>query len=53
MLSGDLARMLVSQFSANWDRFKQFTLKADMSDAGQSSALGRFGIDLAQQYVPF
>lgn len=46
MLSYDLARILVSEFAANWEQFKQFVLKADMADAGNSSALEHMGIDL-------
>lgn len=45
-LSYDLARILVSQFAADWDRFRQFALDADLTDAGSSSANENLGIDL-------
>ncbi len=46
MLSYDLARILVNEFAADWEPFKQFALKADMSDAGYSSALEHLDVDL-------
>lgn len=46
MLSYDLARILVSEFAADWESFRRFTLNADISDAGFSSALEHLNIDL-------
>lgn len=46
MLSYDLARILVSEFAAEWDSFKPFALQADLADAGQSAAAEHLGVDL-------
>jgi hypothetical protein len=46
MLSYDLARILVSEFASEWERFTQFALMADMADAGHSSAMTHLGVDL-------
>lgn len=46
MLSYDLARILVSEFAADWEPFKQFALNADLADAGGSAAREHLGIDL-------
>lgn len=46
MLSYDLARILVSEFAADWHAFRRFTLKADTSDAGHAAALEHLNIDL-------
>jgi hypothetical protein len=46
MLSYDLARILVSEFAADWESFRRFALNADMSDAGYSSALEHLSVDL-------
>jgi hypothetical protein len=46
MLSYDLARILVDEFAEDWEKFKQFTLAADLSDAGTSAAEKHLGIDL-------
>lgn len=45
-LSYDLARILVSQFSADWEQFRDFALAADFSDSAASSAVRNLGIDL-------
>jgi len=45
-LSYDLARVLVSQFATDWDRFRQFALAADLADGAASSARQNLGIDL-------
>lgn len=45
-LSYDLARILVSQFAADWDRFRQFVLAAELDDAAASAAYEHLGIDL-------
>ena len=45
-LSYDLARILVSQFATEWDRFRQFTVSADLADAASSSAREHLGIEL-------
>ncbi|MBP6902271.1 MAG: hypothetical protein KBC73_19435 [Burkholderiaceae bacterium] len=46
MLSYDLARILVSEFATDWEPFREFALKADLSDAGHASASEHLGIDL-------
>jgi hypothetical protein len=45
-LSYDLARVLVSQFAAEWKQFRQFALAADVADGAASSAKQHLGIDL-------
>jgi hypothetical protein len=45
-LSYDLARILVSQFASDWDRFRRFALMADLADGAASSAKEHLGIDL-------
>lgn len=45
-LSYDLARVLVSQFGADWDRFRTFALAANLADGGASAARDYLGIDL-------
>jgi hypothetical protein len=45
-LSYDLARILVSQFGADWDRFRTFALAANLADGGASAAREHLGIDL-------
>jgi hypothetical protein len=45
-LSYDLARVLVSQFASDWDRFRTFALAANLADGGASSAREHLGIDL-------
>lgn len=46
MLSYDLGRILVSQFSADWERFRAFVLAADLNDAGAAAAREHLGVDL-------
>lgn len=45
-LSYDLARILVSQFAADWDRFRQFANAADLADGAASSARDHLNVDL-------
>jgi hypothetical protein len=45
-LSYDLARILVEQFSTDWDSFKSFVLAADARDAGAEAASLHLGVDL-------
>ena len=45
-LSYDLARILVEQFSADWDSFKSFVLAAHAGDAGAEAASLYLGVDL-------
>lgn len=45
-LSYDLAKILVSQFAADWEPFRQFVLAADLSDGAAASAKRHLGIDL-------
>jgi hypothetical protein len=45
-LSYDLARILVEQFSTDWESFKLFVLAADASDAGAEAASLHLGVDL-------
>lgn len=46
MLSYDLARILVSQLSADWSRFRSFVLSANLADAGAAAAAEHLQIDL-------
>ena len=46
MLSYDLARILVAQFSSTWATFRAFVRDANMSDAGASAAREHLGHDL-------
>ena len=45
-LSYDLARIIVSQFAADWDRFRPFVLSADVEDGGAVAAGEHLGIQL-------
>lgn len=45
-LSYDLARIMVSQFAATWDRFRPFVLSANVEDGGASAAAQHLGVDL-------
>jgi len=45
-LSYDLARILVAQFSSDWQSFRAFALDADLADAGESAARSHLGIGL-------
>ena len=45
-LSYDLARILVGQFSTDWERFKFFVLAAHHGDAGAKAASVHLGVDL-------
>lgn len=46
MLSYDLARILVSHFSAQWESFREFVLSADLRDAGFAAAHDHLQVDL-------
>jgi hypothetical protein len=45
-LSYDLARILVAQFAADWERFSRFALSADLQDGGAAAARQHLQIDL-------
>ncbi|MFP8833395.1 hypothetical protein ACLIJR_03900 [Hydrogenophaga sp. XSHU_21] len=45
-LSYDLARIIVSQFSAEWDRFRLFALSANVEDGGASAAAQHLDVQL-------
>lgn len=46
MLSYDLARILVAQFSGEWKTFESFVLAASYEDSGQASAAEHLAVDL-------
>jgi hypothetical protein len=46
MLSYDLARILVSQFSVDWQGFRSFVLNANLLDAGAEAAAEHLHMDL-------
>lgn len=46
MLSYDLARILVSQLSADWQSFRSFVLSANLIDAGATAAAEHLHLDL-------
>lgn len=46
MLSYDLARILVSQLSADWPSFRSFVLSANIADAGAAAAMEHLDLDL-------
>lgn len=46
MLSYDLARILVAQFSSEWEKFRSFVLAADLGDAGAAAAREHLGFEL-------
>lgn len=46
-LSYDLARILVSQLAADWERFRPFVLAADGADGGDAAAREHLGVPLA------
>lgn len=46
MLSYDLAKIFISNFSTNWDQFKAFVLAANADDAGKSAAAQYLGVSL-------
>jgi hypothetical protein len=45
-LSYDLARILVAQFAADWPRFRDFVLAAELQDAGGAAAHAHLQLDL-------
>jgi hypothetical protein len=47
-LSYDLARIIVSHFGADWDRFRPFVLSATVEDAGASAAAQHLGVQLGE-----
>lgn len=46
MLSYDLARIIVEQFSKDWETFRRFVLAANAADAGAAAAREFLGVDL-------
>lgn len=46
LLSYDLARILVEQFSHDWESFKPFVQQAQLADAGHEAATTLLGVDL-------
>lgn len=46
MLSYDLAKILVSHFARDWERFRAFVLAANADDAGHAAATAHLGISL-------
>ena len=46
MLSYDLARILVEQFSSPWESFRAFVLAANLADAGACAARQQLDVDL-------
>ncbi|QTN29427.1 hypothetical protein HZ993_06290 [Rhodoferax sp. AJA081-3] len=46
MLSYDLARIVVAQLGADWERFRSFVLAADLGDAGAAAAEEHLGMAL-------
>ena len=46
MLSYDLARILVSQLSADWQSFREFVLNANFLDAGAAAATEYLQLEL-------
>lgn len=46
LLSYELARILVEQFSRHWESFKPFVLQARLADAGQEAAAAVLNVDL-------
>ena len=46
LLSYDLARIIVEQFSKDWDTFRRFVLAAHVADAGSAAAREVLGVDL-------
>ncbi|GAA5165849.1 hypothetical protein GCM10025770_22050 [Viridibacterium curvum] len=47
-LSYDLARILVSHFAADWERFRGFARAANLADAGAAAAHEHLGMDLGE-----
>ena len=47
-LSYDLARILVSQFASEWERFCAFVLSANGADGGASAAVEHLGVELGE-----
>lgn len=45
-LSYDLARIMVSQFAADWERFRSFVLDANGNDGGAAAAQRHLGVEL-------
>lgn len=46
LLSYDLARILVEQFSGNWESFKPFVHQAQLEDSGHGAASRILGVEL-------
>lgn len=45
-LSYDLARIMVSQFASDWERFRSFALEANAEDAGAAASRVHLGAEL-------
>lgn len=46
LLSYELARILVTHLSGDWERFKEYVLHVQQCDAGASAARGKLGVEL-------
>lgn len=46
LLSYDLARIMVDQFSSDWDTFRHFVLAANLADGGAAAAQECLGVEL-------
>lgn len=46
MLSYDLARILVTHFSADWEQFRAFVLSSNSADSGFAAAIENLGVHL-------
>ena len=47
-LSYDLARILISQFAGNWEKFLPFVLAANVEDGGASAAREHLAVELGE-----
>lgn len=52
MLSYDLARIIVDQFSSDWEQFRRFAQAAHMADGGAAAAQEHLGIELGRVAPP-
>jgi hypothetical protein len=51
LLSYDLARILVEQFSRDWESFKPFVQEAQLQDAGREAASKLLGVELGSTVI--
>lgn len=51
LLSYELARILVDQFSRDWEAFKPFVQRAKLEDGGHEAASNLLGVDLGSTVV--